>query len=290
MRALLLSPFLVACSGLHHARHDEVPRPASIAVLPVGGDAALPVRELARGLLGARLAEHGFLVAEFDVVDQRLAECGWLADPEAFAPGAVAPTAVAHAIGVDAVLLVDDCSETRWNAVLVRRHALSARARIVTQDGREWWRAEDTVGSTGGLLLESGQLLTALGGLGVHGAGAVSVDRVDELTTDFASTWPVATMAATTGMAAATPRVRRAEIVRSADGERRLVVEAEIASATAVAVVEIGDATIGVPMAGAGVRTAAVDLLPTSASGPVRVRARTAFGPATASEFLEVQK
>lgn len=286
-RALVLLSLLAACSGLSHRLHPDVPRPATIAVLPVGGDAAPALRELARGLLQARLQEHGFLVADADVVDQRLAERGWLADPDAFAPSRVKAEDAASAIGVEAVLLVADCDESRWNAVLVRRHSLAAHARIVLRDGREWWTAADTVGETGGLLLKSGQVLTEIGAQGVHGAGSASVDRIDELVTALASTLPVATMEASMAEAPTVPAVRRAEVVRTADGERRLVVEADLASPTAVSVFDVGDVIVGVPMAGPmvgnGVRAGAVDLPPGMTAAEVRVRSRAALGPASAS-------
>jgi hypothetical protein len=67
-----LLSLLASCASVSHTLDPRVAAPHSIAVLPVEGTASLAERELARGLLVARLREHGFSVVESQHVDHTI--------------------------------------------------------------------------------------------------------------------------------------------------------------------------------------------------------------------------
>ncbi|MGE3173027.1 MAG: hypothetical protein AB7O97_10420 [Planctomycetota bacterium] len=279
---MLLTLVLPACTGLTYSLHEDVAAPHTLALLPVAGSAGAPTRELARGLLAARLRERGYVLAEPQWVDRALAERGWLDDPDRFDPAAVPVAQVAAELGVDGVLVTEGFDETRWNALVLRRHALAARLRVLLRGGREWWSAEHVVGGTGGFLLQSGQVLTELRALGMHGTSAATIALVDDLLHDVAATLPVDADRADHRGPMAPPQLAelRVQAVAGApDGEQRLQVSAR-ASAAASVWCDLVPGLQAVPMTGSGERfTAAVDV-PSGAAlqAAVAVRARGAFG------------
>jgi hypothetical protein len=281
MRVPALGAVLLAsCGGLSHTLHPDVPRPHRLAVLPVQGAAPFVERELARSLLRARLQERGYLVAELEFTDRVLSERSWLSDPETFSPASLPLSEVATAIGVDGVLVVDQFDETRWNALLVRRHALGARFRIVEKDGGEWWQANYTVGVTGGFLLKSGQLLTELLSQSTHGAGAASLDRIDELVEGVAEVLPVDEDRAEHHMppGIAAPVVAAPVVHAISEGLARVEVRVEAPPGSSVWL-DLGDRLRSMPMSGANAAyTGAVDVPADWPPLAVRVRVRGAFG------------
>jgi hypothetical protein len=164
-----LLSLLASCASVSHTLDPRVAAPHSIAVLPVEGTASLAERELARGLLVARLREHGFSVVESQHVDRVLSETGRMTDPDAFRVDLEAIPAIATRIGVDAILHIGSFDETNWNAIALRRHAISASLQIVTKDKSVWWKASHSVGEFGGFALKSGQVITELLAQGAHG-------------------------------------------------------------------------------------------------------------------------
>jgi hypothetical protein len=266
---------LASCAGVSHRLDARVAAPHSIAVLPVEGAASLAERELARGLLVARLREHGFVVVESLHVDRVLSETGRMTDPDAFGADLGAIAAIATSIGVDAVLHVASFDESNWNAIALRRHAISASLQIVTKDGAEWWSARHSVGEFGGFALKSGQVITELLAQGAHGTSAASLGKIDTLVEDVAAVLPTDSDRAEHAEVAAAPPARegRVESAAAASGRVRTVVEVRCEEGLLL-VVDIGPLQ-GVPMAGAGgIYRAAVEL----PQGEARVIVRSRNG------------
>lgn len=268
---------LASCAGVSHQLDARVSPPHSIAVLPVEGSASLAERELARGLLVARLREHGFVVVESQHVDRVLSETGRMTDPDAYRAEFESIPAIARAIGVDALLHVGSFDETNWNAIAVRRHALSASLRIVDENGAVWWSARHSVGELGGFALKSGQVITELLSQGAHGASAASLGKLDTLVDEVAAVLPTDSDRDRHADVAAAPSVRdgRVEAKTAEPGRVRTIIEVRCEEGLLL-VVDVGPLQ-GVPMAGAGgVYRAAVDL-PEAQSGVV-VRSRNGQG------------
>ncbi len=268
---------LASCAGVSHRLDARVASPHSIAVLPIEGSASLAERELARGLLVARLREHGFVVVESQHVDRVLSETGRMTDPDAFRAELGAIPAISHAVGVDALLHVASFDESSWNAIALRRHSLSASLQIVTKDGAVWWSARHSVGELGGFALKSGQVITELLAQGAHGTSAASLGKIDTLLEDVAAVLPTDSDRAEHAEVAAAPPARegRFESTSVAAGRVRTVVEVRCEEGMLL-LVDVGPLQ-GVPMAGAGgVYRAAVDL-PAAQSGVV-VRSRNGQG------------
>lgn len=268
---------LASCAGVSHRLDARVASPHSIAVLPIEGSASLAERELARGLLVARLREHGFVVVESQHVDRVLSETGRMTDPDAFRADLGAIAAIATSIGVDAVLHVASFDEANWNAIALRRHAISASLQIVTKDGTEWWSAHHSVGEFGGFALKSGQVITELLAQGSHGTSAASLGKIDTLVEDVAAVLPSDSDRAEHVEVAAAPLARdgRVESAASASGRIRTVVEVRCEEGLLL-VVDVGPLQ-GVPMAGkSGVYRAAVELQ--EGTDRVVVRSRNSQG------------
>ncbi len=281
---LALLSMLASCASVSHTLDARVAAPHSIAVLPVEGTASLAERELARGLFAARLRERGFLVADSVCVDRALSERRWMQDPDAFAVKGVPLADIATELGVDGLLLVSDFDETNWNAVVVRRHSLSAQLRIVAKDGAVWWSARGSAGETGGFLLKSGQALTELLAQSAHGTGAASIAKLDALVEDLSNAMPrdEDRAAHATPPAIAAPSAIEIRRTNAADGTPCISVMAT-AQKGALMRVEVGDSA-GVPMAGPDqVFVASVPCDP-AADPVVRVRARSMFGSESVGE------
>lgn len=285
MRAALLLPVLVAgCGGISYTIHDDGPAPARVAVLPFAGTADLRARDLARALLVARLRARGFSVPGVEAVDQRLAEHGWLADPDRFSPAVAPPATMARDLGVDAVIVGTAMTESSFNLLAVRRHAFGGELTCDRGDGRRHFSCSHTASRFGGFLLMSGQVLAELRAQGQHGTPAQSIALVDEFIEDVAGALPAPAGATTPGVSVSLgePLVVRTDGA-AADAQRWQVSVA--APADAIVRIDFAPGPVGVPTAWRdGMATVAVDL--PAARPPVRVRvlAVGAFGETATSE------
>lgn len=180
---------LGACGGVNHVLRAEVSQPATIAVLPFAGPAEAPTREATRALLQSRLLARGYRLPETSWVDRVLTERGWLRDPADFDPSSLRVPEVAKALGVDAIAIGSEFDETRWNFVVLRRHAFGGRVAVQSDDG-VWWSTNHSTGSYGGFLLTSGQVFEELRAQGNHGTPMVTLALVDEFTADVSGTIP----------------------------------------------------------------------------------------------------
>jgi hypothetical protein len=278
--ALLVPPLLLlgACSSLSSTVHDDVPQPHTLAVLPFAGDAPAPTRELARGLFAARLRELGYRLVEPAYVDRVLAENGWLADPDAFTASTLPLAAAIERLGCDGVLVADDLDESHYNLLLLRRQAVTGHLRILDRSGREWWTASHKVATTGGFLLQSGQVLTELRAQGMHGNSAATIALVDGLIEDVAGTLPRDERTAEPTAPGRPLQVGAVAVQRGGDGGTRLLVSATATEGASVWF-DLGGDVVGVPMTGIGERfTGAIDVPAGVATATLRVRARDPFG------------
>jgi hypothetical protein len=178
------------CGGVRSRVHKDVATPRTIAVLPVAGAALPELRDATRALLHSRLASRGYQVPELAWVDRVLAERGWLRDPNRFDAAALPIGPACEALAVDAVALTTKVDESRFNVLILRRHALAADFSIKTRADSTFWSASHTAGSYGGFLLTSGQVFSEFRAQGSHGTPMASLALADELIADVAETLP----------------------------------------------------------------------------------------------------
>lgn len=270
---------LAACGGVHHTIRREVPQPATLAVLPFGGEADAATREATRALLQSRLAARGYRPVEANWVDRVLAERGWLRDPAKFDPAKLPMPEVIEALGVDAAVVGTDFDETRFNIVVLRRHAFGGTLAVQRRDG-VYWTANHAAGSFGGFLLTSGQVFEELRAQGNHGTPMATLALVDEFVSDVVGTVPARTAG---GAAVGPPELAFVSASRAAgrDGSERLTVEGRATPGCTVTM-DVLPAVRGVPMVAVpgepGRYRGAHDLEQGVAVGAIALRARTAFG------------
>ncbi len=277
---------LAACGGIGYTLDSSVPAPATVAVLPLHGEAPPGLRDAARQLLHSRLAARGYRVPELAWVDHVLAERGWLRDPARFTMDPAAVRDVVTALGVDAIVVGTDFDESSFNVFLLRRHAFGGELAMRDAGGRAFWSSDHGASTFGGFLLTSGQVFAELRAQGEHGTPMASLALADELVADVAGTLPVRELVAP---ATAPPSVAdvSAQRVAGPDGTERIVVSAR-ASAGCVVRCELQPHVDGVPMValpGDGAHYRGEHDVP--ARTPLQravVRARDAFGREAVAE------
>lgn len=243
---LAMAMLLAACGGVSARVHRDVPQPDRVAVLPLSGPAPGCLREAMRQLVHSRVRTRGYEAPEPAWVDRVLSERGWLRDPATFDPKELPLAAVLQALDVDGVVVGTAFDESRFNILVLRRHAISGEFALRLADGRDAWSSSHTTSALGGFLLTSGQVFTELRAQGEHGSPMASLALADEFTADVLETLPRREK----------PRVDRTQpIVRGVvarrlpgrDGEQRIVVEAE-ATAGASLRFQLDPYVDGVPM------------------------------------------
>lgn len=270
---------LGACGSVS-SRFDAGPAPARVAVLPFAGRMALEERDTARELLVWQLREKGLTVLHTDATDRLLSENGWLADPALFAVGDLPIDQVCDRLGVDACVLGTDFDRRRVNFVLLRRHAVSGGFAAVRRDGSRWWTAAHTASTTGGFLLQSGQVFRELAAQGRHGTPREVAALLDQFVDEVTATVPAQTRRAD-------PEPAEASDARLAAAGPTLTVTAE-APANAMLWFDVDGGPQGVPMGMARTGTepmggakndwiGAVE----APAGAVRIRARGGFDDVT---------
>lgn len=277
---------LAACGGVSAHVHRDVPQPDRVAVLPLAGPAPACLREATRQLVHSRLRNRGYEAPEPVWIDRVLSEHGWLRDPATFEPKDLPLAEALRALDVDAVVVGTGFDESRFNILVLRRHAVSGELALRAADGREAWSSSHTTSTLGGFLLTSGQVFTELRAQGEHGSPMASLALADEFTADVLETLPRREK----------PRVDRTQpIVRAVaarrlpgrDGEQRVVVEAE-ASAGASLRFQLDPYVDGVPMVATSSDprryVGSLDLPKDVALKRIAVRARDAYGREGAAE------
>ncbi|MBI3817574.1 MAG: hypothetical protein HY286_02695 [Planctomycetes bacterium] len=137
--------------------------PRTIAVLPVDG--SLPARErgILRKLVGGFLAEKQFTKLDDAFVDRELAleglrpwAAGWIPDDAALAR-------FGKKIGAEAFCTLSGFEDERVSAAVFYKRGLSGTVKwFDVASGKSIWTAPVSASRTGGLLLESGQIIKAV--------------------------------------------------------------------------------------------------------------------------------
>lgn len=284
--AVLLAGLLAGCGSVSHHVATDLPEPRRIAVLPLAGAAPNSLREAARQLLHSRIQARGYQVPELAWVDQQLAEHGWLRDPARFEPTAVALPELLTALDADAVAIGTGLDETRFNWLVLRRHAVHGQFELRDAAGGRYWTADHTAGATGGFLLTSGQVITELRAQGEHGSSMASLALVDELVGDVVETLP---LGKAPSPPAGEPFVQQITVRHqpTADGGERFVVEAK-APAGATVRFQLEPGVDGVPMATSTADpqrfVGAIDLPAGTKPQHLVVSARDAYGRKASAE------
>lgn len=215
---------LSGCGAVAYRVRMDTPSPVSIAVLPLQGTAALGLRDATRQLLHSRLQQRGYLVPELAWVDRVLSQHGWLRDPATVSLEPLAAGRLSAALQVDAVCIGTAFDESKFNILLLRRHAMSGTCGIFDAKGADYWSAEHAVSRSGGFLLASGQVITEVRQQSEHGTEMAALALADELIADLAETVPSRAPGESWGPM---PRVGDIEVRRTAqDRGQRLVVTA----------------------------------------------------------------
>lgn len=274
---ILLLP-MAACGGVQHTVRTTVPAPRTVAVLPFAGTADAAVRDSARLLVHSRLHERGLRVVDCTWVDRVLSERGWLTDPASFDPAQLPLAQVTAALGVDAIALGRDLEDSRFNLLLVRRHAFGGRLELQLADGGAWWASDHRTSNLGGLLLASGQVFTELRAQGAHGTPMATLALVDEFVEDVLATVPMQELPPVPGSPPLL-HAARCERLATATGERLVV---EVQADPGAAVRFDAPPLTGVPMAPVPGQPdryrGAHDLAAGSPALTVTILARDAFG------------
>lgn len=283
---LLGLALLPSCAGVSWTRDPE-PLPTTIAILPLQGDADPRLRTLCRALLTSGLQQHGVLVLENDHTDRILAEHGWLLDPDRFDPAEVPAAAACAALGVEALLVGTGFDTTSFNILLLRRHAFGGALVLRRADGSSALRATGSVTHGGGLLLQSGQVLTELRAQGEHGTPREAAALVDAFVDDLLAALPPAESATppadpTATIAAALSAIH---LKATAHGDAmRLLVHGAVPPGTRVWL-DLDAPISGVP---ASERDGAFSVARDVDGAPVavRLRARDGFGRTASAEVV----
>jgi len=137
--------------------------PSRIAVLPFEGDLSPRARAILRGLVGSLLADRNYAKLDDEVVDSRLALDGHAPWNGTWLPADEALAAFGRSIGAEGLVLGEGFSDSRFSAGVVFRRGLTGGLRLLdSRTARTIWRAEVGSSDTGGVLLESGQVIRAL--------------------------------------------------------------------------------------------------------------------------------
>lgn len=285
-----LLALLPACAGVS-VRSDDRPLPRTVAVLPLQGAADARLRTLCRALLVSGLRQHGLQVVETEHTDRILAEYGWLGDPEVFRPEHVGVDRACHALGVDAVLAGTGFDQRSFNLLLVRRHVFTGEVQLRRVDGSQALQISARAARGGGLLLQSGQILSELRAQGEHGTPREAVALVDALVDDVLAALPP--LASPPAVNATGGRMdvalHAADLVLAAGtgSESRLTIRGTVPPGTRVWL-DFDSATSGIPASErSGAFSVSLDADPARLPGSVRLRARDGFGNTASVEVKQ---
>ena len=150
------------CNSLKVDLQEDVTPGRVVAILPFEGEAPTKDRELVRQLLRDQLQARSVAVLENAHVDHVLSRHGWLGDPDQFAVEPDAIPAIADALGVDGVIRGSGFAYKRVNALLIYRRGIRGELHWDQQDGQGYWTVSYKASHTGGLIVQRGQLFSAI--------------------------------------------------------------------------------------------------------------------------------
>jgi hypothetical protein len=137
--------------------------PSTIAVLPPEGTLSSRSKAILRGLLGSLLADRNYAKLDDEIVDSRLASAGYSPWNPDWLPADEALASFGRSIGAEGLVLAEDFVDDRFSAGVVFRRGLTGTLRLLdARTGKTVWKAEVGSSDSGGVLLESGQVIRAL--------------------------------------------------------------------------------------------------------------------------------
>ncbi|MEE8143224.1 MAG: hypothetical protein V3T77_08990 [Planctomycetota bacterium] len=186
----LLLSWMSGCGGVQVQISKELAVPSVVAVLPMGGEATPRELNYLRSRVREQLRVRYLNVFENDYVDRVLSERGWLADPDRFDPEALPVAEVREALGVEGVVMGHDFRSGYWNFLLLYRRSLRGVVGMYVAGGEHSWQARHRVSRSGGILLELGQIFSALRNQFQSGSPRVFVALAEEFVADVLATLP----------------------------------------------------------------------------------------------------
>jgi hypothetical protein len=241
--AMACAVLACGCANLSHRLAPDVPPPRVVAVLPLTGSAPASDLELLRAMLRSRLEVRNVAVLDDAWVDQVLSRHGWLGDAATFDPGRVPLVEACQALGAEGIVTGQGFANSNTDLLLYYRRGFGGELRWNARDGREYWRASTTATRTGGLLLKSGQIFSAIGDYADKGSSLANLQLIEAFLDEVLDTLPSYPIE---GIAA--PPVLAVESVRAQEpraGTNGVVVDVA-ATPGAIVRVDLGDVR-GVP-------------------------------------------
>jgi protein involved in polysaccharide export with SLBB domain len=165
--AAALAAGAVGCAGLETRLDPDFTRkqPETVAILPFSAvpsaDADTTARlPMVRQIFDAYFSNLGYHQPSLDDVDQRLRRAN-LMTPEAIQ--AAGPKKLGEILDVDAVVFGKEFEVSSTSAVIFYRRKITGKISLVgARAGDSLWDAEYTESDTGGVLLDSGQVVQAI--------------------------------------------------------------------------------------------------------------------------------
>lgn len=160
MLALLGS---AACSSAPKVPPFQGTPPKRIVVLPFEGTLSVRGRAAVRRLLGSFLVDRQYTKLDDEIVDSRIAQMGWQPWERSWIPSDADLAAAARALGAGAVVVGQNLRDESVSAGILYKRGIYGTVRWVdAATAKTLWSVEVGSSRTGGLALESGQVLKAL--------------------------------------------------------------------------------------------------------------------------------
>lgn len=135
--------------------------------------------EIFRNLLEADLKNQGYLLLDRSIVNQICKEAECKDSAKLF-----------EQYNINGLMKISLDSSSSANIGLLSRYALSGQAKIENQQGKTIYSVQSTASKTGGLILQSGQIIKAIKDLYISSADQTFLSISSQLAEDFSSSLP----------------------------------------------------------------------------------------------------
>jgi len=160
---ILAALSLGACSSAPKVPPFAGTPPKRIVLLPFEGSLSVRGRAALRRLLGSFLVDRQYIKIDDEIVDTRVAQMGWRPWERGWIPDDASLAGVARALGAGAVVVGQDLRDESVSAGILYRRGVYGTVRwIDAATAKTLWSVEVGSSRTGGVALESGQVLKAL--------------------------------------------------------------------------------------------------------------------------------
>lgn len=137
--------------------------PRTVAVLPVEGTLQIRARSILRRLVGTFLADKQYYKLDDEYLDGELARAGWRPWDEAWIPSDAELAHFGKKAGADALLILTGFEDDRVSAAVFYKRGLAGTVKwFDVRSGSVIWSAPVSASRSGGVLLESGQIIKAV--------------------------------------------------------------------------------------------------------------------------------